>query len=108
MDGFRVDLHDLNRAAEAVGSAGADVKKDSLLGYSVSSRSVGHPDLAAALAEFDSESRQAVDALSASATEVAERMRQAALEYQDVDAIVAKEFGTVDQHNGADPTAAEP
>jgi hypothetical protein len=108
MGGFRVDLHDLIRAAEAVGSAGATVKKDSLLGYSVSSRSVGHPDLASALAEFDDKSRQAVDALSASATELAERMKQAAVEYRDADATVAKELDSVDRHKAVDPTAADP
>jgi hypothetical protein len=108
MDGFRIDLHDLNRAAETVTSVGADMTKHSLFGYSVSARSVGHADLAAALAELSSKSRQAVDALSASATEVAERMKQAAREYQGVDAIVAEKLEAVDLHNAVDSTAAEP
>lgn len=82
MDGFQVDIGELEHAANLVRELGRAFGASVSLKYSIAPGQVGNEELAEALAEFHNHSRHTTSALSADTAEAAVRLRDTATEYE--------------------------
>lgn len=85
MDGFFVDLDDLECAAQRLQAVGSDVDANSVLRYSVSARSMGSEELANALATFNVASRTALTGLRERSARIADAVTDSARTYRQAD-----------------------
>ncbi|TCO47974.1 hypothetical protein [Actinocrispum wychmicini] len=90
MDGFTVEPGGLDRAANAALSQQEELVSHPATRWELADRTLGDDDLAAALAEFQAASRQALDVLSRDWGELADRYQQAAARYRATDAALAE------------------
>lgn len=104
VDGFFVDLDDLERAAERLRAVGADVDANSVLRYSVSARSAGSEELASALTRLNQASKQALTTLRELSADAADRLSGSARTYRDVESAVAGILTELDRRSSADVT----
>ena len=89
MDGFSVDLDELDRVADDLRSAGEQVDANSVLQYSIAPRSSGNEALADALAALNRASQHALATMRADTAEAADRILESLHAYLEADSSVA-------------------
>jgi hypothetical protein len=85
MHGDQVDFGELWRVARLVRELSDAFAAGASTRYAINPSEIGHPELAAALDEFQDQSGRATDLLDNSMTETAYRLRDTAAHYRDRD-----------------------
>lgn len=92
MPGFEVDLDELDRAAASLRSLDAEHRDEAVTRYWINPGETGHPDLAAALADFQEVSDTVQRRLPADAAMTADRLAGNAQQYRDLDTNLSKDL----------------